>query len=82
MQWVLWLGIVTFLAGGVLWYVANRDRAIVPRWLPRLAVGIACLGLSTLSFTQPSTAWKIASSCFSLVAIVLIASVLRDNLRR
>ena len=82
MQWVLWLGIVTFLAGGVLWYVANRERALVPRWLPRLAIGVASLGLSTLAFTQPGIAWSISSICFSLIAIVLIASVIRENLRR
>ena len=82
MQWVLWLGIVTFLAGGVLWYVANRERALVPRWLPRLAIGVASLGMSTLSFTQPGIWWSISSICFSLIAIILILTVLWEMVRR
>lgn len=78
----LWLGIITFVAGAVLWYVSNRERALVPPWLPRLAIGVTALGLSTLASLQPATAWKMVSIALSLVAITLIASVLRDNLRR
>ena len=37
----LWLGVVTFVAGSVLWRVASRERAIVAPWLPRLGIGIA-----------------------------------------
>ena len=37
----LWLGVVTFVAGSVLWRVATRERALVPPWLPRLGIGIA-----------------------------------------
>jgi hypothetical protein len=82
MQFRLWLGVVTFIAGGVLWYVANRDRELVPRWLPRLALGVASLGLGTLAFTQPGFWWSIGSICCSLVAIVLIFSVIRERLKR
>jgi predicted lysophospholipase L1 biosynthesis ABC-type transport system permease subunit len=78
----LWLGIITFVGGAVLWYVSNRERALVPPWVPRLAVGVTALGLSTLAATQPATAWKVVSIALSLVAITLILTVLRDNLRR
>jgi hypothetical protein len=78
----LWLGIITFVAGAVLWYVSNRERALVPPWVPRLAIGVTALGLSTLAATQPATAWKMVSIALSLVAIALIVSVLRENLRQ
>ncbi|HEU4565596.1 MAG TPA: hypothetical protein VFS05_13135 [Gemmatimonadaceae bacterium] len=77
----LWLGIVTFVAGAVLWYVSNRERALVPPWVPRLAIGVTALGLSTLAAIQPALGWKIVSIVLSLAAIVLIISVLRENLR-
>jgi hypothetical protein len=78
----LWLGIVTFIAGAVLWWVSNRERALVPSWVPRLGIGVTALGLSTMAATQPALPWKLASSALSLVAIVLIVLVLRENLRR
>ena len=78
----LWLGIVTFIAGAVLWYVSNRERALVPAWVPRLGVGVTALGLSTMASTQPELGWKIFSIALSLVAITMILSVLRENLRR
>jgi hypothetical protein len=78
----LWIGIFTFVAGGVLWYVCNRDRALVPAWIRRLALGITALGLSTLAATQPELWWKISSISFSLIAIILIGSVLLEHLRR
>ena len=78
----LWLGIVTFVAGGVLWRVARRERAFVAPWLPRLGVGIAMLGLGTLAITQEGVGWNIASIAASLVAIGVITSVLLEILRR
>jgi hypothetical protein len=78
----LWLGIVTFIAGAVLWYVSNRERELVPAWVPRLGVGVTALGLSTMASTQPELGWKIFSIALSLVAITMILSVLRENLRR
>ena len=78
----LWIGIFTFVAGAVLWYVSNRDRALVPPWIRRLALGITALGLGTLAATQPELWWKISSISFSLIAIILIGSVLLEHLRR
>jgi hypothetical protein len=78
----LWIGIVTFLAGGVLWYVSNRDRALVPAWVPRLALGVTALGLATLASTQPQLWWKISSISFGLIANILIGWVLLEHLRR
>jgi hypothetical protein len=78
----LWLGVVTFVAGAVLWYVSNRERALVAAWVPRLALGVTALGLSTLAAVQPALAWKLASITMSLVAITLILSVILELLRR
>jgi hypothetical protein len=78
----LWLGVVTFVAGGVLWRVASRERALVAPWLPRLGLGIAALGLGTLAITRGATVWNFVSIASSLVAIGLIVSVLLEILRR
>jgi hypothetical protein len=76
------LGVLTFVGGATLWYVASRDRALVPVWVMRLALGLTALGLSTLARTQEGLAWSISSICFSLIAITLLASVLLEMLRR
>ena len=78
----LWLGVVTFVAGGVLWRVASRERAFVAPWLPRLGLGIAVLGLGTLAITRDGVRWNVASIAASLVAIGIIISVLLEILRR
>lgn len=78
----LWLGVATFVAGAILWHLAGRRRGAYAAWVPRLAVGLAALGLATLASTQPGLAWSISAICFSLIAIVLIGWALRDNLRR
>ncbi|HUF29076.1 MAG TPA: hypothetical protein VMM77_00325 [Gemmatimonadaceae bacterium] len=76
------LGVLTFVGGATLLYVANRDRDVVPPWVMRLALGLTALGLSTLTRTQDGVAWSISSICFSLIAIVLLASVILEVLRR
>lgn len=78
----LWIGIITFVAGGTLWRVASRERTVVPPWLGRLAAGVTSLGLGTLATTQPGLAWSVASIAFSATAIALIVSVLVSILRR
>ena len=83
----LWLGAITFLAGAALWWAAGgRFRAPVagsrPPWIPRLGLALGALGLSVLASTRPGLSWAVSSICFSLVAIVLLAWVLRENLRR
>ena len=78
----LWLGVVTFVAGSVLWRVASRERALVAPWLPRLGLGIAILGLGTLAITLQGVVWNFVSIAASLVAIGLIVSVLVEILRR
>jgi hypothetical protein len=78
----LWLGVVTFVAGSVLWRVASRERAIVAPWLPRLGLGIAVLGLGTLAITLEGVAWNFVSIGASLVAIGVIVSVIVEILRR
>ena len=78
----LWLGVVTFMAGSVLWRVASRERALVAPWLPRLGVGVAVLGLGTLAITLEGVAWHFVSIAASLVAITLIVSVILEILRR
>lgn len=78
----LWLGVVTFVAGSVLWRVASRERALVAPWLPRLGLGIAVLGLGTLAITLEGVAWNFVSIAASLVAIGVIVSVLLEIIRR
>lgn len=78
----LWLGVVTFVAGSVLWRVASRNRTLVAPWLPRLGLGIAVLGVGTLAITLEGVAWNFVSIVASLVAIGLIVSVLLEILRR
>jgi hypothetical protein len=78
----LWLGVVTFVGGSVLWHVASRERALVAPWLPRLGLGIAVLGLGTLAITLNGVAWNFVSIAASLVAIGVIMSVLLEILRR
>jgi len=78
----LWLGVVTFVGGSVLWRVASRERALVAPWLPRLGLGIAVLGLGTLAITLDGIAWNFVSIAASLVAIAIILSVILEILRR
>lgn len=78
----LWLGVVTFVAGSVLWRVASRERAIVAPWLPRLGLGIAVLGLGTLAITLQGVVWNFVSITASLIAIGVIVSVILEILRR
>ncbi len=80
------VGSITFVAGAVLWFLSRREVAArppaIPSMLPRLGVALAALGVSTLASAQPGVAWSISSICFSLVALVLIATILRDSMRR
>lgn len=78
----LWLGVVTFVAGSVLWRFASRERAKVAPWLPRLGLGIAVLGLGTLAITLEGVVWNFVSIAASLVAIGVIVSVILEILRR
>jgi hypothetical protein len=78
----LWIGIITFLFGGALWYRSQGIPDRVPRWMPRLGIGTSVLGLGTLSLSQPGLPWLIASICFSIIAIILIASVVNETWRR
>jgi len=73
----------TLVAGGILlWFASRRERTRVPRWVPTLAVAIGALGISTAAASQPGLGWSISSICFSLIAIILIVTVIRDMLRR
>lgn len=83
----LWVGALTFLVGAAVWFAAG-DRFGAPRagarspWIPRLGLALGALGLSVLASTRPGVSWAISSICFSVVAIVLLVWVLRENLRR
>jgi hypothetical protein len=73
----------TLVVGAILlWFASRRERTRVPRWVPTLAVAIGALGLSTAAASQPGLGWSISSICFSLIAIILIVTVIRDMLRR
>jgi peptidoglycan/LPS O-acetylase OafA/YrhL len=73
----------TLLVGAILLYfAARREKERVPKWVPTLAVAIAALGISTAAASQPGVGWSVSSICFSLIAIILIVTVIRDILRR
>jgi peptidoglycan/LPS O-acetylase OafA/YrhL len=73
----------TLVVGAILlWFASRRERTRVPRWVPTLAVAMGALGISTAAASQPGLGWSISSICFSLIAIILIVTVIRDMLRR
>jgi hypothetical protein len=77
----LWIGIVTFVIGIGLWYRSHGGAGSGPAWLGRLGLGASALGLSTLSMTRPGLPWTISSICFSIVAIILLGTVVLELLR-
>jgi hypothetical protein len=79
---VLWLGIITFLAGSLVWYRSREPGARFPGAMARLGLGTGSLGLGTMTMIQPGFAWTVASICFSTIAIILIGSVLFEIRRR
>ena len=73
----------TLIIGALLlWFTSRRERSNIPRWVPPLAIAIGALGLSVAASSQPGVGWSISSICFSLIAIVLILTVIRDILKR
>jgi hypothetical protein len=73
----------TLVVGAILlWFASRRERTRVPRWVPTLAVAMGALGISTAAASQPGLGWSISSICFSLIAIILIVTVICDMLRR
>ena len=75
-------GIVLFISGAIVWRLARTGRLSGPRWLPRLGLGVASLGLGTLALTQPGLWWSIASIVFGAAAVTLLAMIVLENLRR
>jgi hypothetical protein len=81
------VGSVAFAAGALLWFYSRAGASPAARpahvsTRPRAGLALAALGLSTLASAQPGLGWSISSICFSVVAIVLIVTVLRDSMRR
>jgi hypothetical protein len=81
-------GAVGFVAGATFWYF-TRGRASEAgarpspaRSLPRIGLAGSALGLSVMASAQRGVSWSVSSICFSLVAIILLATVARDALRR
>ena len=82
-----WVGVVTFVIGAVVWYFTGASfgpaaRRPTPPWVPRFGLALGALGLSVLASTRAGFGWTVSSICFSLVSIILLVWVLRDNLRR
>ena len=83
MTFRLLLGIALFVTGAVAWRLASSGAFVKgPDWLPRLGLGVASLGLGTLSLTQPGLGWSIASIVFGAIAVVLLGTIVLRNLRR
>ncbi len=76
------IGLVLVAGALLLFVTTRRERADLPAWLPRLAPAIGLLGLSTLAAARESVPWSLVSIACSLVAIVLILSVLREIVKR
>jgi peptidoglycan/LPS O-acetylase OafA/YrhL len=76
------LAATLLIGGALLWLASRRERTRVPRWVSPLAIAIGALGLSVAASSQPGVGWSISSICFSLIAIVLILTVIRDILKR
>jgi len=77
-----WVGLVTLIGGVALWITSRRERAQVPTWFPRLAVGITALGVSTMLLARGGTLFSVLSAAFSVVAIAVLASIIWSLLRR
>ncbi len=76
----IWIGVITFVAGALLWAASRQADAPLAR--RRLALGVAWLGLATLASTQNGVEWSIAAIGFSAAAIVVLIRVLRDSIKR
>lgn len=77
-----WVGLLTLVGGIALWITSRRERGQLPAWFPRLSIGITSLGVSTLLLARGDTASSLLSAVFSLVAIVILASIVWRLLRR
>lgn len=77
----LWVGIATFVGGALLLAWTTRQPAPAPT-ARYLALGLGALGLATMASTQPGPWWSVSAISFSLIAIVLLALVLRASIRR
>ena len=73
---------ITVAIGVALVVASYVERRTVPPWVPRVAIATIALGVSTLVALQPGIAPSIVSSAFSLVAIVLLVSVIVGMVRR
>ena len=78
----LLVGIALFVTGAVVWRLATTGALRGPPWLPRLGLGVAALGLGTLSLTQPGLWWSIASILFGAIAVGILGAIVLRNLRR
>lgn len=76
------IGSITLLCGLALLVTTRVERDRVPANFGRLALGVVCLGGGTLAAIPVTLLWNVVSSMLSLAAIVLIGSVILENLRR
>lgn len=76
------IGAVLFVAGVALFVSARRERDHVLPGMPRLGIGVAALGLASMTLTLGTFAWNIVSIVFGAIAVVLLLSVMIQQLRR
>jgi len=74
-------GWITLAIGVALVATSYFDRRVIPHWVPRVAIATMALGLGTLVAQRPGVGWSLVSSAFSLVAIVLLLSVIVGMVR-
>src|SRR4030095_17169935 len=76
------LAATLIVGAALLWFASRRERSRVPPWVPTLAIAIASLGVSVAVASRPGIGWSLSSICVSLIAIILILTVIRDMLKR
>ena len=76
------IGAILFVAGVALFVSARREREHVLPGMPRLGVGVAALGFASMALALETFEWNIVSIVFGAIAVVLLLSVMVQQLRR
>lgn len=76
------IGAILFVGGVALFVSARRERDHVLPGMQRLGIGVAALGLASMTLTLGTFAWNIVSIVFGAIAVGLLLSVMISQLRR
>lgn len=88
-----WIGAACFLLGGVLWLLTRGQEhasptsgtpltaRVLPPLLPRFGLALGALGAAAMSSTRPELSWTVSTICFAAVSIILMITILVEQLR-